>query len=210
MMDRIRKLAARVDGLSLRERALIMLMVLAVVTALWYELLMVPVVDRHAELSKTVSVLQGRIDELNQAITRMVSGNQGAGLTARRAQLEEELARVEDQLRERTGNLVAPGEMAALLEEMLQRIPGLKLVEMRNLPPEPLLPGQAGAAVYRHGLAVTVEGPYAALLDYVKALEGLSWRFYWDRLALETERYPVNRTTIVVYTLSLEEGLLGV
>lgn len=210
LRQRVQRLSDRIDALSLRERGLVMLAIIAVVTVLWYELFMAPLETRREVLATSVAETQQRIQSLNDAITRMANDGGNQELVARRERLQSEIERLEAELRERTGNLVAPEEMAQVLEKMLQRTPGLELVEIRNLPAEPVLPGQTGASVYRHGIAITVEGRYATILDYVTALENLSWRFYWDSLRLETEDYPVNRVTIVVYTLSLEEGLLGV
>ncbi|HET9679996.1 MAG TPA: hypothetical protein VFP95_05480 [Gammaproteobacteria bacterium] len=210
LRSRSQALANRIDSMSLRERGIIMLMLLVILLVLWFEVFMAPLDQQRATLNQAVEQTRQRIDALNTSITQLVSDSTGQELKARKQRLQAELARINDELNTRSASLVAPAEMARLLEDMLNKTPGLTLVEMRNLPPEPLFPEELGSSVYRHGLAITVEGSYLDTLAYVQSLENLPWEFYWKRLALETQDYPQNRTTIVVYTLSLEEGLLGV
>lgn len=218
MKASIQALANRIDALSLRERGAVMLMVVAVLVFLWSQLLMAPLNTMQLAKQQEIAALQSRLGELNSTITAILTDQSGESKTAKEqqmARLQDEIARLDEQLGELTAELLEPREMAKLLEAVLEKNTRLKLVEMRNLPAEALLTVDDAALseranVYRHGLSITVEGSYLATLDYVRALEQLPWRFYWDSLELRTEKYPVNRTTIVVYTLSLQEGMLGV
>nr|NIO43188.1 hypothetical protein [Burkholderiales bacterium] len=53
-------------------------------------------------------------------------------------------------------------------------------------------------------------GRYLDIVDYLKTLEALPWKMFWGEAKLETEKYPRSRFTLVVYTLSLREGWIGV
>ena len=64
--------------------------------------------------------------------------------------------------------------------------------------------------MYRHGLQLELEGSYLATLAYLKALQALPWEFYWDEVRLQVDKYPTAKITIVVHTLSLTEGWIGV
>ena len=65
-------------------------------------------------------------------------------------------------------------------------------------------------AAYRHGIRIRFAGSYLATLQYLRALEALPWGFFWDRVELETRDFPRVEGSIVVYTVSLEEGWIGV
>lgn len=65
-------------------------------------------------------------------------------------------------------------------------------------------------AAYRHGIRIRFAGSYLATLQYLRALEALPWGFFWDRIELETQEFPRVEGSIVVYTVSLEEGWIGV
>jgi hypothetical protein len=46
-------------------------------------------------------------------------------------------------------------------------------------------------------------------LRYLEAIQSLPYRFTWESVELETVSHPTNRTRIVLYTLGLDQGLLG-
>jgi len=66
------------------------------------------------------------------------------------------------------------------------------------------------AGVYKHATALKINGGYFQVLDYLQTLESLPWRFYWDWMSYSVVEYPSAEIEIRVYTLSAEEGLLGV
>ncbi len=72
----------------------------------------------------------------------------------------------------------------------------------------------AGAAIgsgpYLHPVELVVEGRYLDVVAYLRALEGLPWRFYWRVLQLETKTYPLNRVRIELSTVSLDKEWIGV
>jgi len=63
--------------------------------------------------------------------------------------------------------------------------------------------------VYKHSVKVSLEGRYFAVIDYLKSLEQLPWRFYWEFIDYEVDRYPQASVSLEVYTLSTEKGVLG-
>jgi hypothetical protein len=68
--------------------------------------------------------------------------------------------------------------------------------------------GNAGAAttlpLYRHGVALSVEGSYGDLLAYLQALEALPHKLLWGPLTLDVEHHPQVLLKLEVYTLSLQ------
>jgi len=43
-----------------------------------------------------------------------------------------------------------------------------------------------------------VEGDYASVVAYLRALEALPWRIHWRKLELTAGEYPTNRVRLVI------------
>lgn len=67
-----------------------------------------------------------------------------------------------------------------------------------------------GSGVYKHGVVLRLRGDYFRVVALMKSLENLSWKFYWDSLDYKVVAYPNAEIELRVFTLSSEEGLLGV
>jgi len=214
-----RQVLAQIDALSLRERALVMLGAFMVLFLAWDGLLMSDIGKRSKTLSADIDVTQNRMEQLNRSIAsaaqargtdpNIVLQNEIAATRARIAELDETLDA-------RSGSIIPPNEMARVIEQVLRRQGRLKLVSARSLSPSPLFEpvdtaeGDAVGTVYKHGLELEVEGRYLDVLGYLRELESLDWKFFWETVALEGDTYPSNRVRIRVYSLNLEEGWLGV
>lgn len=64
--------------------------------------------------------------------------------------------------------------------------------------------------VFKHSVIVELEGDYFDVVTYLQALEAMPWRFYWQALEYEVTSYPTAKIRMEVYTLSTEQGVLGV
>jgi MSHA biogenesis protein MshJ len=105
--------------------------------------------------------------------------------------------------------------MMQVLHDVLSREQRVKLVSLRYLRTTPLPddphtvfpPGTPRP--YLHTAEIVVQGSYLDILAYLRALEGLPWRFYWRRLELTTTGYPTNEVRLEVGTVSMESEWLG-
>jgi len=94
------------------------------------------------------------------------------------------------------------------------RVIGLKTLAPQDLrgavaaAPATSAPAAApGPALYRHGVEITVEGPYADLMGYLAALEALPGpKLLWGGVKLKVERHPAVQLSFTVYTLSLDRA----
>ena len=129
--------------------------------------------------------------------------------------LEQESAKLQQDLNTSIVNLVAPRDMPALLKQLLTQQKKLQLSSLENLPPERIVLDQqagsdeAGPALYRHRLRMEFSGDYLTLLRYLKQLQELPRALVWDEVDIETEVYPRATVRIQVSTLSLTEGWIG-
>lgn len=76
----------------------------------------------------------------------------------------------------------------------------------------PAQPGKATTApiggLYRHGVELVLEGSYADLLGYLKAMEALPQRVLWGGAQLQVAQHPRSVLTLRVYTLSRDPNWL--
>lgn len=225
-------LAERVDAMSLRERALIFLAAALVLVTLVNTLLIDPLLSRQRMLSQQIVQAQTRTNILQAQIQAMVTAQNAdpdAALRARMQQLQQELASADTTLLDFQSGLVPPRQMPAMLKDILLRNRALRLVSLKTLPPQNLAaaaqtataqtsPGQTApgqnpaqqAAMFRHGVEITVEGSYADLLRYLTAMESSPWRMFWGKADLKADSYPKATLTLTLYTLSLDKAWLAI
>jgi len=219
-------LAKKYESLSLRERAVVVLALLALAIALWDTYLMDPLRRARAGLeaelaSASASGVHASGDD--ESDPRQVS-------MKRAGELQTQLATLDTQLKSTARGFVSADRMIEVLHDVLDRQGRLELVSIRNLPVTSLVPPDdsatdgsaaagpgADAAVsigpqppYVHSIELVVDGQYSDILDYLGQLEALPWKFRWTSLDLSTAGYPRNRVRIELSTLSLDSTWLGV
>jgi len=211
---RLEKIRTRIDELSLRERGLLFLSLVAVIFMLWQSALMKPVETAQKAKLERLTTLQKEVEALDTQIQTLIA--------TRTADPDAENRRVAEELRAQLGQLegrivgtveglVEPRQMAQMLEDVLTRNPGLKLKKARSLRAVPLVAEEGlGGTVYQHGLRLELEGSYLDALNYLRALQKLPRSIYWDEVQVAMEEYPTAKITITVHTLSLSEGWIGV
>lgn len=203
----------RLDGLSVRERMLIFITVLAVSATVWHLVLMEPLLRQADAARAEISATRVRIEAANQSLQDQVLQLAQLDTTnqTRFALIQQRIEQVDERLAEYSGQLIDPAEMAFVLESVLKSQSGLRLKRIRNLGAEALTADDENDSVilYRHGLEIEVEGSYLDCLAYLEEIEALPWRFYWQFLELDVLDYPRNRIRIEVSTLSLDEEWIG-
>ena len=224
MRDKLQRLLIRVDALSLRERGLLLLALLVIVIMLWNKLLLDPLSAQQRQLQSQMHLLRTQIattEQQAQTIIARNAQNPNRPLRARLQRLESEIAGLNQRLQALTVDLIPPRRMAKVLEQVLNQQAGLKLIRLQSLGAKPLLKPLAATGkstvaasvvpgVYKHGMIIEFDGDYMDTLKYLRALQTLPWRFYWDSLKYQVKKYPRARVTITVHTLSLQEGWIGV
>ena len=219
MLNRIEELMQRFDALTLRERVLVFGATVALVFVVWQFFMMDPLADREQAARRELGAVEERIKSINRALAATAARIDDPARTDARAQAERLRLQMDGLNAELEGyleNLIAPEDMAEVLEDVLVRQGRLRLVSMRNLPVEPLAeredPEMSGddVGLYKHGLEITLEGRYLDCLAYLDELEELPWRIYWEVFDLQSEQHPKNTILLRVHTLSLAEEWMGV
>ena len=218
MNERIEKLRTRINAMSLRERVLLFLATLAVLVLLSQALLFGPLERRQKQTLAQIKQLQketAAFESQIEAIMRRQGEDPDAANRRLQEQLQTLLGALDRQIGDAVHGLISPQQMVKVLEQVLVHQGRLKLVHVESIAAKPLVeppadqPG-AKVGIYKHGLRLEFEGDYLSALDYLKQIEKLPWVLYWDELELTTDNYPRTRIVVVVHTLSLNEGWIGV
>lgn len=204
MRARLLVLGSRIDALSLRERGILLLVLLLVLYVICDRLFIAPTLQSIQMRSTEIGDLRNKLDAL-KVRTTLLDQNGHDPLAQRQARihaLEQQLAAQNAQFEERLGRLVRPQQAAPLLREILQQKPGLHLLALDTAPGAPLLPdSERSARIIRYNVELRVEGGYLGALDYLRRLEQLPWALFWDALDLRVQEYPRSEIQLNLYTL---------
>ena len=217
MYDKVRPLVERLDGFSIRERALIFAVGVALLYVGWQSLLMDPLTVRGKAAEQHLADARQQMT-MSEQIRAVVVHDPAVEAALRNGALAARLAELDSNLNSVAHGYVAPERMIELLRSLLSEQRGLTLVSLANLPVESLSPPSAStppsasipAAIapndrgpFLHPVEMVVEGDYGSVVVYLRALEALPWRIHWQRVELVAGDYPVNRVRIVIGALSL-------
>jgi MSHA biogenesis protein MshJ len=215
--------AARLDAMPNRERILAFCAAAGVVFLVMYVGFLDPAGARLRQSRQQLGVDRDAVAALEsqkQALLGELRTHPDEPLLRRIEAADRGIADLDREIQSLGAGLAAPERMAGLVKEVLARSPQIALVTMRNLPPVPLIehptdaPDADGAAagrageLYRHGIEITVEGPWPALVGYAGRLESLPARVLWNRTRVDAAAWPRVTMTLNLYTLSLERTWL--
>ncbi len=220
--ERWNQLVAKVDGMSLRERALVFAAAAFGLVTLINTLFLDPLLAQQKRLSSQVVQQQEKMKEVQSQLAAMLQAKQAdkdAPQRERIRQLRERIAQGDTYLKETQDKLVPPDKMAHLLGQVLAKNDGLQMVALNTLPVSSFIEPAAGSAqsgasggrqIYKHGVQITVRGSYADLTQYLQTLERLPTRMFWGMAKMNVVKYPQAELTLTLYTLSLDEIWLQV
>ncbi len=215
MKQQWRELEQRFARLTKRERGILLGGGLAVILLVGFSitdslLAQQRVLDKEIVKAQADSAMAKAQVEV---IVRQLAEDPDARARARIAELSEQSRELDTQLQGVNRGLVPPEQMAEILQKMLTRNRGVKLVGLKTLPVSQLIEGKHSddhANVYKHGIEMTLQGRYLDMLTYLDRLETLPWQMFWSEARMDARDYPAVRITVTVFTLSLDEDWLVV
>lgn len=183
--------SARIDAMSLRERAFLFLSLILVVLAMADVLWLSPAQTAHLQVTQRHAA-QGV--ELTRLRSEMVAVAQpvDANKTAREelAALDAQLLQVMQEIKSLAPVMEGGPPLEQVLVQFLRRQPGLTLLGTSTLAADAVAAGGAAAAqpvpgLSKRGLELRVAGSYAELSRYVKTLETALPNLRWGALSLK-------------------------
>lgn len=223
-----KELVQKFEGSSLREQVLIGLAGAAIVVFLLQFLIADPLLSKTEKVEKRVVSLSKTQINLQKKLTD--EPKEKSELMRKKKEFLRQRQRIDEldrQLSELSSLLVAPDVMPHLLQSLVATS-DMKIVAFENMAPQPLLAveksesnmidensraaSQVGKPLqlFRHGMSLQLRGSFVSSLKYLKSLESQPWRFMWNSLDYEVDKYPNGNLTIKIETLSAEQYWLGV
>jgi len=203
------RFAARIDEMSLRQRAMLFATLSLVVVVLAHVTLIEPVlvkqkglIDRGNRDQSQLAAVRSQLESvLKDAETDPKDPEQAA-----LRELEQRIAEAEQSLASRKEAFIAPTRLPALLKDLLGKNRQVRIESLRVMPAAAV--EAAAVELYRHGVEMTLTGTYFDLMQYVTDLEKLPARLLWGPVELQVEQYPQVRLTLQVHTLGTQRSLL--
>jgi MSHA biogenesis protein MshJ len=163
-----------------------------------------------------------------QALQLMVQADPNAPYLQQKKLLEQRLVHGEEQLANIESTLVQPRQAITLLRDIIKAHPGVRIVALKLLPPQPVRDTQAGGTpavasqasaggdapaeaailLWRHDVELQLEGSYLDILAYVEALERQPWRYTWPQLKIETAAPGRARAKLTLGSYTLANTLV--
>jgi MSHA biogenesis protein MshJ len=224
------KLQEKIDARIMRERVLILLTALAFIFMLWNFVVQSSIDKKTQETNSSIAALAAQRTTLQTQVTTITQNllnDPNKQKKEQISQLQTDIGGVENQLQSVSQNLIKAEQLPQALQEVLQKTSQVTLLEVKTLPAQELqlvevspatnsqqpvaaAEAEVSAGVYQHAVELRVSGNFSQILQLLVALEHLPWRFYWQSLDYSVDHYPNAEVILRVYTLSSEEGLLGV
>ncbi len=222
----ILKMEKKFDALSYREKGLICLGLLMALYTCWNTLLYDYVLATDAEIAKKtedikqkINLLEGKMDSVSQVL-----GRDPTSLLLEQAHtLKKENEALNVKMIEKTKKMISSKDMTKVLSNLMQKassitIEGLSIGSIESLDTKPLFSAKTiedkgqkkSFQVFQHGIRVELLGGYLETLQFLKAIEAIHPDVVWDEFTYEVKKYPSANVVIILHTLSLEAGWIGV
>ncbi|HCM05170.1 MAG TPA: hypothetical protein DIC30_04070 [Oceanospirillales bacterium] len=218
------------EKVSARERKIILVTVLSLLSLIVYVLAIEPLIVEYKSLAVKSNSLQdkNRLIETQLKLTlerKYQDPNIQLGKDIER--LENKSLSLDEDIGRLTKALVAPKQMVQLLENVLKSDKKMKLISFVNLPKEDvelvsdmtpakintetkLNSSTSEGLIYKHAFEIEMKSTYDSMVGYLKRIDKLPWKIFWQDLRYEAGTYPYGVLKIKIYTLSTSKEVLGV
>ena len=219
------RLCRQFDGRARRERLLLIGAAVALVWMAADQLWLTPAFKDWSSARSRLATADAAVLSLRDEVAARGSASRAAEEQQRLqiTQLRERVGQGDATLRAFGASLVSASDMVPMLDGLLGKVGGLRMRTVQSLgrsevgspPPAaaasaPATTTAASPPLYRHGVEIVVEGRYADVVNYVRAIEAMPQRVLWGGLQLQVEQYPKVVVTLRLYTLSPARGWLEI
>lgn len=187
---------------------LLLLVLAAIVTFfLWWFLLMQPWINQHRSYKNKVKAIQQQIKVLNDQANILIAKHSGENIASQKKNLTSDIDRLNFNLSLFEDDIVSPAKITHVMRDLLNQQAGLTLIAMKSKVPVRMIARSAGGRdIYENNISLEFYGDYFATLDYLKNLENIPWRVFWDGLSYKVMEYPNAKITLTFHVVSWGGG----
>ena len=195
--------SARIDALSLRERAFVFLSVIACCLALSDVLWLSPAMGAYQLQTQQYAAQTVELQRLRTELQNAPAPvDVNLPLRTEVAALQQKLADLQNSIATVAGS--GSPALEPVLAEFLRRREGLTLLSTATLAVDAAAgKDSAVTGVTRRGVELKVSGPYGELLKYVRSLEQALPNMRWGPMQLRSEKQPPE-LTLQVFVLEVQ------
>ncbi len=205
------------DASGLRQRILVAAAILVFVHAAWDVLLYQPQLRQLDTIGSAIDSHRTAIAAFGKTIQKINIVTSQDKPNTQITTLNTQIRQLDAQIEMILSELITPDQMSDVLRELLTKNTSLKLTQLdteaAKLVNKSVPEGDTGSSaepIYKHAMTLQFEGDYLSALSYIQAVEQLGWRIFWDSVHIDGSDYPRTRISVSLYTLSLDEGWIGV
>lgn len=230
--EHISILISAYERISIRERKVVLLTILSLLSLIVYVLAIEPLLIEYKALSvKSESLINDSraVEKQLELTLRNKYQDPNIPLNKQIDKLENKSLKLDEKIGRLTKALVAPKQMVQLLENVLKSDRKMKLISFVNLPRENVeLVSEAMSLnksnsieaqlnydsdeglIYKHAFEIEMRSTYGSMVSYLQRIDKLPWKIFWQDLRYEAGDYPYGLLKIKIYTLSTSKEVLGV
>lgn len=226
MANQLQSLKQKWIVLSKRDRVLLFMVSLFANIGLIDTYLTNPIRQQKAVAEQEIVKLAEDTAKVEQQMRKLNTTDPSANTVLQQqiAHTKAQIAQQESKLKNLGNMMVPPQEINALMRQLLQQHPQVRVVDMESLPPVSFLKKLTGdkttevlpqnspidlGTMYQHSVRIKLQGDYAALTRYAADLKALGTKASWEMAEFKSN-YPEAEMTIEVYTLSPNKAWLGI
>lgn len=214
MKQKLQELAVRFDVLSQRERVMVAVAAFVVVAFLCY-MPLESLLLKHTKLTlqNKALVAENKISlQQSELYKQRLAQNPNDEYNARFSVLEQQSKELDKQLSFQMVDMVPADHMPALLSKLLEQVRGITLQEFRSIAPVALLEigEEKKMNLYSHGIRLTFQGDYFAILKFIQAIEAMPNKLYWKSMVYQVDEYPMANIVLELYTVSINKDFISV
>ena len=204
------------DSSSLRQRVIVAAAIFIAIHAAWDFSIYQPQLQELSRIEAAINLDKANIEKLKKGFDRN-SSYALASQIGDATEIKRQIRKLEMQIALSSNEFIPPSQMPAVLQKLLKNNDRLRVTGLTSEPAtilnissddkteeSPLTP------IYKHAMTIRFEGDYLSALDYIRDIENSDQRIFWDSVSINSDDYPETRVSISLFTLSLNEGWIGV
>ncbi|MFW5426080.1 MAG: hypothetical protein ACKE8G_01710 [Methylophagaceae bacterium] len=225
MNHKLQQISSYLNALSLRERVMALVVIIAIIYAA-FDMLVFQKQNLHYQQLQTQ---QQDFSEQQLAFSTELLENAEKIAADKRSSddIKQEINNTQLNLQDTEveldsvfNKLVPPTKITELLRSLLLKTNGLKLVSLNNEPVKKIVLNEKKGSeekektepqslLYEHATIIKLTGNYQQLYQYLLALEQSDWGLFWDKMQYTVTDYPRAEISLRVHTISTDKYWIG-
>lgn len=215
------KWVKKFDQLDMRSRLLIVIGVSVLMYFFWKTLIHQSIDNYKKSLIDQSEQLQESIKDMKDQISSaedLIKQNPQLVLQKQVEEAKNKSVLLDKEIYKRTSSMVSPKDMNKIVATLIGQSKGLSLLKIDSLDKKAFSELKNSTSdsektklnIFEHGISVEMMGGYFETMNFLRNLERNHLNVVWDELSYEVLEYPKAKIKLVMHTLSLDEGWIGV